>query len=448
MVRAGQINKAIRDFSFNPSQPLQSVSKYASNLISRTFLNDFANEVQEFSAARAAKVVADEIRSGTLPAADVPLVENTLRAMGFTKEQAKSAVTGNAPDVINQFETKAAEFLSSGNQILAEKSRLGSSRGFNQLFWFQSYPMLKFRQGRSVLNNIIEDAHGKDWDGVYNNAKLLGRFVGGTALSGAITAGLIATIREGLYGAGIRKQEAQDDFGRFVMNSFLMGMGGPLMAWQKIAEETGSFGQLVENVPKYAFESFAPYSIGNNLARSATGYGEYEGLDPFEKIGKFLENKTPGLKPFKAGMAAAGLVQDNPKLDAAISAYYRWSHREIGIDKTEIRRFNDDRKEVRGFARRVVNAIRDGEDFNEPLVKSIIAAAGTRTDNPYDSASRSIRGKQIIGVKMADGKLIGKLSIEELTALRKHIGDDPVNRIMAYDAMLDAVADLIAGMNK
>jgi hypothetical protein len=47
------------------------------------------------------------------------------------------------------------------------------------------------------------------------------------------------------------------------------------------------------------------------------------------------------------------------------------------------------------------------------------------------SIAQSLRGKRILHTP--DGK---RLSIDQMEALRKHIGDDAVDRIIAFDSML------------
>lgn len=424
--RSGMVNKAIRDFSFDPNQPLRSVSRYAGNLISRVFMNDFANEFQEYTGAATARLIADEVRGGTIDPATKTKLVNTMRAMGITKENARSSADGTNPEVLNQFETKAAEFLSAGSQATGEKSTLGASRAFNELFWFHSYPMSKVRQTRSVMNNIIEDATAKDWASAYQNSKLLGRVLGGTALGGAITIGTLTLLREGLFGVEIKKNEAQDDFGDFAKESFLMGFGGPLSIANRIWEQGGGIDEAAGGLVMAS----APLSLAKELSDAATGSGRYEGMTPVETVGELLQSKTPGLKPFKYGMAVWGLSQDDPEFDAAARAFYKWRNDKFGSVKYKSNLKEDkERKEFRGHMKQAVTALKDGDmdKFEARVGKAADVAKSNK------AIKQSFESRKLL--RTPNGKAIDG---EELEELRDRIGDKAVEKLLGFDAMLES----------
>jgi hypothetical protein len=197
--RSGMLNASIKDFSFDPSAPIRSLSRMMSNILSRGFMSEFLNEFQEFTGASSARIVADEIRAGTMSATDKQNVISTMRAMGIDTKSAKEAVEGRSPKTVQVFETKAAAFLSSGNMATAERSRLGASRFFNSLFWFHSYPMMKLNQLRSLYNNLNESVRTGDKPQQWADAKKISRYIFGTGLQGAGTLILMRLLTEGAW---------------------------------------------------------------------------------------------------------------------------------------------------------------------------------------------------------------------------------------------------------
>jgi hypothetical protein len=427
--RSGALNAALRDFSFDPTQPARSAARQTSNVISRTFLSDLANEFQEFAGASAARLVADEIRAGSLSPGDQLRVQNVMRAMGIDRASAEQAVRGNNPSALRVFENEAASFLSGGNQAMAGKSRLGASRAFNELFWFHSYPMTKLRQFRSIANNLIEDASLRQWRSAADNAALMGRFLGGTVLGGALTVGIMRLLYEGLFGLDIARHEAQDDWKGFLTDSFLQGMGGPLQIAARIFEQ----GLDLDNVGAGLVGAMAPVGVARELSDAALGRGRYEGLSEFERLGKFILSKTPTTKAIKQGMAAFGLSQDNVELDAAIKGFYRWRNDEFGTIKHK--EFLSDERSHHAFKasmRKAVEALKDGrmEEFDAALDAALEDPEAT-----MKKVKSSLRGRKLL--KSPDGR---SLSPEDLDALRSRIGSKAVDLLEDFDMMLNAVA--------
>jgi hypothetical protein len=429
--RSGMLNASIKDFSFDPSAPIRSLSRMMSNILSRGFMSEFLNEFQEFTGASSARIVADEIRAGTMSATDKQNVISTMRAMGIDTKSAKEAVEGRSPKTVQVFETKAAAFLSSGNMATAERSRLGASRFFNSLFWFHSYPMMKLNQLRSLYNNLNESVRTGDKPQQWADAKKISRYIFGTGLQGAGTLILMRLLTEGAAGLETLDKEAEDDPLAFVMNSFIQGMGGPLALAARLFERVGGVQSLASEV----VGSMAPVGVVGELWDMSAGNGKYDGADFMSKVGLFIRSKTPAMRLAKRAVATLGLAKNSADLDAAISAFRRWKREEKGQLKiTNELKDQEDQAKFRFHMGKVVEAMKKND--LDAYMKQMGAALSIREfeEMSYKEQQKSISSS------LRSRKLLSKLEDEDLENLRKRIGDNAFQRLIDYDDMLEIEA--------
>jgi hypothetical protein len=429
--RSGMLNASIKDFSFDPSAPIRSLSRMASNILSRGFMSEFLNEFQEFTGASSARIVADEIRAGTMSATDKQNVISTMRAMGIDTKSAKEAVEGRSPKTVQVFETKAAAFLSSGNTATAERSRLGASRFFNSLFWFHSYPMMKLNQLRSLYNNLNESVRTGDKPQQWADAKKISRYIFGTGLQGAGTLILMRLLTEGAAGLETLDKEAEDDPLAFVMNSFIQGIGGPLALAARLFERVGGVQSLASEV----VGSMAPVGVVGELWDMSVGNGKYDGADFMSKVGLFIRSKTPAMRLAKRAVATLGLAKNSADLDAAISAFRRWKREEKGQLKiTNELKDQEDQAKFRFHMGKVVEAMKKND--LDAYMKQMGAALSIREfeEMSYKEQQKSISSS------LRSRKLLSKLEDEDLENLRKRIGDNAFQRLIDYDDMLEIEA--------
>jgi hypothetical protein len=124
-------------------------------------------------------------------------------------------------------------------------------------------------------------------------------------------------------------------------------------------------------------------------------------------------------------MSLFGLSQGDPKLDASLKAFYRWRRANLGYRTETTVGTPEEDKQFHAQMLRAVDALKKGQDWR--------AALSTAGD--YEKVSASLYGRTVL--RTPQGK---HLSDEQLDVLRKHIGDDPVNILISYDAMLRQVA--------
>lgn len=418
----GTRNRAMYNYAFDPTSPARSLLRQAINAIRVGFFEQSLNEVQEASAAMSAKVVADKIRAGKLSSGEKEKMIAVMRAMGFSEPLARQAVNGSNAKVLGQFERKAASWLTAGNTAMAEKSRAGASRLFNELFWFHSYPQMTLNQLRSVGGNFVEDLKSGNCPQAWQNAKLLGRMFGGRALQGALTVGLMALAYEWIFGVEERKQEFKDEPVEFLFESYLAAMGGPLYVMKRVLENSGDSSQLQQTIAS----TVTPIGLAGELFDASAGNGRYEGRDASEKIGMFVESKTPGWRMIKTGMALVGLSSEDKELESALRSFYRWKREELPRSTFPTK---ESGAEFRAKMRRAVEALQEGKDWRKEL-------EGVNKN----SAFRSFLGKRVL-----EDENSKKLTPEMLEKLRARIGPRAVERLQAYDAMLTQVAYEFSG---
>lgn len=422
----GAVNRAMYNNAWDPSSPVRSFARIGSNVVRHSTGQQFLNELQEITAAASAKYMADRIRNNDLTPYELDRAKTVFRAMGFNRAQAEQMIKGN-DELLNQFTNKSAAWLTAGNQSMGELSRLGASRAFNSLFWFHRYPQMTMNQFRSVLGNWWEDAmiYGKNptvvnFKPLWHNSALLARQLAGRSLQGAVTIGVIALATSWLPGLKERVQEMQDDPTGFAVNSFLAGLGGPVAILARLSREVKNASSLQENVANL----MPPVSLTKDIGEASFGLGKYKGKTADEKLGMFIENKTPGFRAFKTGLAVFGLSQHDVEFETAIRAFYRWRKTQPGYMPGAEAGGTTEEVELREQMKRVRRALESGQDWKSELQKV----------QNLNYASRALSAGTLLEV---NGK---PLSEEQLSKLKSHIGEELVHKLQTRDAMLRQVA--------
>jgi len=418
----GQGNRALQNWAYDPSSPVRSLARAASSTVRLVSMQQNLNELQEAQAAISARQVTDQIRNGTLPPSQNENIVAVARFMSMTEAQARRMLAGDRA-LLDQFDRAAASMLTGGHVSMAERSRAGTSRAFNELFWFHSYPQMTLNQVRRVMENLSDDVTKGNIPQAKANAKLLGRLIAGRTMQGAITAGIYALVFGGLFGLAVKKKEAKDNLDKFLLDSFLGGLGGPAAIGKRLLEQGGDSKTLAANVAAIS----TPVSAASDIYDMSMGNGKYEGRGSFERIGMFLESKTPAAKMFETGMALYGLSEGNPKLDVAKKAFYRWKRDVKGWKSTSESADSEESQQFTAQMRRTLSALQNGGDWRTEL--------GKVKGKNENSASKSMFSQTILKDKDSKG-----LSEEDLGLLRKRIGDEAVNLLQAHDAMVRQIA--------
>lgn len=422
----GSVNRVMSDYTFNRNAPIRSLFRSSGNVLSKVFANNALNELQEALAATTARITAEDISTGNLSDWQKQMLPDTLRKMGFDKRHVAGIMKGD-PQMLAMFIRRAPAWLTAGNRSGAESGRLGSSRMFNSVFRFQSYPMMKANQSRKVLVDFVDAWSGHSGPGTKKAAtKSLARFVAGNAMQGAVTAMLASLAYNGLMGLRIKEEEIKDEPFKFLFDSFLASTSGPAYMLYRGMSESGLGG-----IGKQASKVVFPYAISKELYDMSTGAEKYKDLSVGDRIGKFLQSKTPGTRLLAAGAAMAGLSNEDRELDAAMSALFRWKSSELGFTDNDRHLKKDERAKFRKHIRRAVEAMKEGD--SSAFTSEWMSAVG---ETSTDAVSQSLSARKVL--KGPNGR---ELTEDEKSSLRRRIGMEAYNKLEYYDLMLEFAAD-------
>lgn len=301
---AGMVNRATRNFAFNPAKPIDSISRMISEGIGRVTMNNFFNEVQEYTGSGAARVLAERVRRNDLSEGERKDFEAVLRAMGL-RDRASRIATGQDAEGLAMFEREAAPFLSMGHQRPAVVSRLGNSRAFNSLFWFHRYPQMVLNQFRGITNSLIESVRSGNMEHAYRDGKLMAKFLGMRTAQGVLATLLVALVKQGISGVGDEVKRARESFASFMLASFAQSIGGPLTLANRMFERVHS----AEDVPKELVKAMPPVSAAMDTLNALTGKRQYSGKDLSETVEQWIQSKTPALVAAKNALNRFGAVE-------------------------------------------------------------------------------------------------------------------------------------------
>lgn len=454
MEQTGAVNQLMYNFSWDTANPIRSAFRIGGNVISKAFANNFLNEFQGRLNGAIAHVAAERIGKAAaggepLTAWEKRMFPQTLKEMHFTPQQVRKMMAGD-PELLNMMKRRAPAWLATENKHLSEGSRLGANRLFNSVFRFQMYPMMKMNQLRQTIGPLIDA-----WKPGGNKAnrraatESFARFMFGTTAQGSGLVALASLLYEGPQGPKIRTNEAKDNPVGFLMESFLGAMSGPLYLLWRGMQRAGVMG-----VGEQALRLVFPYAMAKDIGDWASSDGPYRDMSLFDRTGRFLIQKTPGLRAVRTGAAVLALSERDHNLEASLSGLGRWKRDKYGGKDTDYNLTEDEHEEFRIRMKRAVEYLKEGDrkGYIEALVeaagesenievrKAIKALEAGNRDAKYVEAGQriadSLRGRKVL--KNATGAPLDALDLKELS---NRIGADAVRRLQYYDIMLEAAAE-------
>ena len=425
MEKFGQVNPVMLDFSGHEGSLIRSISKITGNTISKVFMEHMLNEWQETLAATTANVVAEKLATGSLSAWEKRMLPETFRAMGFNADERYALMRGDK-ELLDQFRRKAASFLTGGNRSLTDASRLGSNPHFNTLFRFMTYPMTRINQFRQVSHQLADSwANGTAKEKRAATEMFARNLVFG-ANQGMLSAAIAAMAYGGLSGLKILLNESKDTPAKFMFDSFMTTVMGPLNQIRKGIKSDG-ITALPETLARLSF----PFSVTEDLAEFATLTGRYQDKSWSRAIATLLRSKNPAMRAIKTGMSLVGLATKDEELDAAMLGYGRWRKDKFGSKRIQDNLVIDPNKDFRIAIGDAVDAFRNGDE--KAFYKAYDKAVDLRDDLEIkDSIREKFNSKKVL--KNGYG---GKLTEDELDELRKRIGHRAVDKLEDYNMMLE-----------
>ena len=438
MEKTGQVNAMIYDWSYDPASPIRSSFRMFNNVVAKGFAENLQNELQGRWNAAMAIVAADRIRNQKtepLTAWEKRQYPETFRKMQFTKDQVADLMAGNGA-LLKAFERRFPSWMSGENAPMAERSMAAQKRWLSSIFKFQQYPMTVFNQFSRNLKRVGEAFREKE--GRAAAIEGMSRFLFSKGAQGVGYVALGSLLSGGLPGLKIKFEEAKDEPMDFMLEALLASLSGPYyVLWQAMRRQGGLAG-AGETLSRTMF----PFSQATDLWDMVQSNGQYRDQDLPARIGKYFMQKVPAARAMKQGLAAAGLAEANPELEAAMKGLYRWKREAMGWDESRTFRENDERAAFRTEMRAAVDALKKGnmEEYAERLQGALVEAIRLGGEGePEQRIVSSLRKRKAL--QNLDG---GELTLDELDALTSRIGEAAVERLQQYDATLEGLAESFA----
>jgi hypothetical protein len=426
MEQEGMVNRVMYDWTYNPNAKVRSAFRQLQAGLSKAAAEQLLNEVQEGMAGATAYVTAERIMAGTLSRWERRQLPETFRAMGFTPAEVNRMMAGDAA-LLGRFKRTAAMWLTTGNKLVGESSKLGANRRYNSIFRFSSYPMMRLQHFRKATSGML-DAFANDTPNKMAATEQFLRIAGFGALQGALTVAVGDLVMSAVSGSADplrkRKAEAVSNPAEFIFESALASIGGPLYLLYRGASK--GVGGMANSLARMAF----PFAVGQDLVEAFSDTGRYRDMSTIDRIGKFLAGKTPAVKVIGPALARAGWGHADPLADNAISAYFSWIGDQEG---------GAERMRFREHMKAMVNAKRKGDykKADELMQKALGAATEFAEPGKEGQAvAASLRGRKILRNK--DG---GQLTDEQRADFIKKKGQAAYDKLEALDQMLDALAE-------
>src|SRR3990167_5911680 len=429
----GEINREIYNNSFDPTSPIGSIFRIAGNQISRWFARKLLNEVQERSNATIANVAAERIKAGELTPWEQEMFPETMRQMGFTSSETKAIMAGD-PEMLQQMTRKAAAFLTGGNKAIAENSYLGMRRLFNSMFRFHSYPMMKVNQLMKQFEGVAK-AQDENRD-IQPAVRSLVRWMFGTAAQGVGTVFVTALFKGGPEGAKLKAQEAVDSPLRFMFESTLAAIGGPVYVAGKALSSTGftvdlkDVSSILHKAGDIIADAVFPISMTREFMDMLAGNYAYKDMDKSDKLDKFL-SRFPGPSAVKTQLSIFGLSERNVKLEQDIKAFRKWKVDTFGYVDVESNLKEDPNIEFRTQMKKAVEAIKHDKSPNQYFN----AALRLPKNSGFKQVAQSLRGR-----KLLKNPLGGSLTQDQVKELHNRIGVQAYDRVQNFDNKLEEIA--------
>lgn len=413
LANRGAITRDVMDWFYNKSDVPETLNRYVINTTGA--VNQFVNEFNEKLMARLADSWTTQLKNGEGGAID----RFRLKVLEFRPDQIDEIMSGKASkQTYDAVIGRATEWAQGSTSQAAERSRAGGSRLWNLVTIADRFAQMNVNRNFDAwakAGKALADGNASWKDRLAGVAFAADLTVGQTAAAAmtlamrAMVVGGGAVLADKAFGSPAGLSDYLLDAMRYAL------LGGPI---QSVVETATSDDR---SVAESLTGGLLPVSTIQSLKDAFTGEGRYEGMTPLERTGEFLRSGTP-IAPAVANIAAAvGIAEDDPELDASISAYWKW--RSKYAPSGHMQGLEADTTGFRAAMRKAVNAMRDGEDPAE-AIGAAIAAKGGKT------VRQSLQGK----------RLLKGLKPEQLAELREYLGERTTTKLEQYDALLDAWA--------
>lgn len=455
--RLGAIDRNFYDNSISLDRPLASTERAVNNTLSKLNLSRFFNELQEMRDAAIARVAVDDMKAGKVKgqeAARMARVLETMEEGTWSRADLDRIVAGKGTDAeYARLIRQAAPFFSGGKKTAAQSSRFLNNRMLTELFPFHAYGSTMANRTMKHIHQVARDVRALrsgngSWQDFVNSSKNMGRFLGSTTAQGAMAGFIRAMVYGGgLMGLNVAYSEAKDKLGnpvdgvKYLLGALGNGMAGPTELLTRRVTSGSDVGGVASDVANMKVSDLV--YMGGVVKETIDAFearGKFKDMDASERAYAYLKSRAPAVRVGDTVMGAFGLSEASPKMDGAISAFYRWKREEDPADGTYDGKIKDENIVFRQHMRRAYTAMKTGEE-PEVIKKHLLAAGEAKSFNELPAALRTKRilYKYAINDDMPPEKMAENR--DKLKSLYNRIGPEAYEKLMEHDTIITTMTE-------
>lgn len=359
-----------------------------------------------------------------------------MMGLGFSENQARRFLNHTlgetrAARVVSRFIRRKIQEAQGSNTSGAQLSRFEHLRAGRVALAFQKYGWMVGRnvvkRGAVSVKMLGQGIAQGDW---YKASAGVGGVV--KVLAGASAATTINSLASALFLGGDEAFEVEwnkltsNPIG-YSVDSLLYGIGAGVMGG--LVRQINDDGSLENMIFPYVAVREGLQVLG------VVDGAQYEGRNFFQRVGVWTNRNVPMVRSFTTGLLSELWSDDNrQQMTAAKRGYYDYL-KQNGLN---VKMSGGERDEFDVAMTRLNRAIgvgRDPKEWGDLLREAAMGARDAGKEYPWESVAASLRGK----------RLLTDLKAPQRAALRRHVGDDAMDALVAHDALLGRVADSVSG---
>lgn len=437
----GVVTKEAFQAHFDPADPFGSITRAARQAMGTITAGRPIEQGQEVTAGHATAVITERMKArASEPGRTVAGERDVqrLKAKGFEEDVAQRLAYGKATDA--EYDTMARTLMPrtmNANVRGADVSRVEHSRVSKGLLWFSGWGQMNarnsFRTVAAAASGLKRAVSGEGLSGAdrLRRATASVRQLGEWALGRVVTQGAASLLASyafgGTTGLKIAAEEAKDDFGKFLAESFLFGaLGGPYTA---ILRQTA--GKSDDSLSRKVASLSPALSLLSEITDAVQGEGRYMDKSGAERVGAILDRMFPVARVFDEGaLGGSGLVgpaSEGDKTEVAKRAYWRWRQDAMPVAPSRAR----DPSEFRSAIKRMIEAVEDGRMDDARRYRE----EAKKHQRGHESWGDAVVRRMLLrGADKKENHVLRDL----LPRLRERIGEDAYRILEQRDARLRA----------
>jgi hypothetical protein len=383
---------------------------------------------------------------------------------GFSRAHAEQVVNGEAPpQVYRQIEMNGLTRITRTGDLAVNKSDFARSRnGLAQAIKYTGYFQAQFAKLRKAVMNLREaETAGQQATAAANVGKLLGfnmaGFMAGSSLVKLASGGWDELMH--FWGETIEDVQSPEGAGKLALAAFVGSMAGSVGSAlaggihalftgndrskaEVLDTLTGAVPLIQGGLETWDFLNAAGHTLAE---KPLSEENQYSGKSPLQQLGYYLGNQMPLAKWVESGPFGMGITYlgTDPKLENALKANRRIDNK-LGINpffgserKREEDKNEDDVNDRDLFVqsmRTAVNKLKASEgDVDTAEIAQAIRDAMPDVDDKSIAASFLAR-------RVLSGQKWNDLSEEKQESKLRSLGEDRVELLRGYDAVLEQAA--------